>query len=128
MSKALKSRLARLEQRTVHRPPPRIVFHVHGRTDGELRGFQTSEGVVVMRMPGEALSALKGRAWSLTSGLALTALYAPLAAPETGPAEPIAAPATEPWPAEPVPGIGRVASRAELIKAGAIPVPPERLI
>ena len=54
--------------------------------------------------------------------------FKPLAAPETDRAKPSAAPVAEPWPAEPIPGIGRVASRAELIKAGAIPGPPERLI
>jgi len=128
MSKALKSRLAKLEYQTVHRVPPRIIFHVHGRTDDELRGFQTSEGVMVMRMPEEALDALEGRAWGLTNGLTLAALYAPLATPETELAEPSAAPLAEHWSVESVPGIGRVASRAELIKAGAIPAPPERMI
>lgn len=129
MSKALKSRLAKLEQVKVRRFAPRLVYKIYGRDDRSLIGFETSEGIAVMRSALEPLEALKERAWELTSGVTLSALYAPVTAPETDNTEPLALPSL-PEPSDPyaLAGIGREATREELIRMGAIRIPQERPI
>lgn len=132
MSKALKARLARLEQRKFGRRLPRIIYSIHGRDEVELIGYRIGN-VTVMRAPGEPLGELQARAWGLGAGHALEALYRPENRPSAVLAEPWTPP---PTPAEPEPdpyavgqpGIGAIASREMLERMGAIPVPPERLI
>ena len=91
MSKALTARLKRLERRKVRRKFPRLVLHVYGRdSETELLGYGTSEGVAVMRSPSESLGALRARAWALTNGMTLSALYVPSTARYDAAAEPSA--------------------------------------
>lgn len=124
----LLTRLERVERRKRAKRFPRIVLHVGEREEAEIIGYQAGNVTLLRNGPIEPLGELQARAWGLGSTAALFALYVRPTAPESKVAEPIAAPpAAEPW-VEPVPGVGRRASRDELIKAGGIPVPPERLI
>lgn len=128
MSRALRARIERLEARKIAKRFPRIVLHVGDREEADLIGYRLQSGLSVMRAPEEALEALRARCWSLEPSLTLAALYRPATAPQTDLAEPSAPlPAAEPW-VEPVAGVGRRATRAELERMAAIAVPPERWV
>lgn len=122
----VKRRLKRLGNR---KPLPTIITGIYPEEQpGEVIGME-GLGVAVMRAAGEPTAALAARAAALTGARVLKTLYAaPL--PKF---EPVPAPA--PRPAEAVPvdpwalaGIGRQATRQELIEMGAIAIPPERLV
>lgn len=94
---------------------------------GEVIGVQ-GLGVAVMRAAGEPLGELQARAATLTGARILKTLYAaPVGKIEPAPAP---APVPEAVPVDPwaLAGIGRRATRQELIEMGALAVPPERLV
>ena len=129
MNRTLKARIERLERRKTRRPFPRLILAIYGQTLESIIGYR-NRGVVAMRAPGEPLDALEARAWALGSAFILEALYRPENRPSADDGEPVP---FAPWPAEPddpfaLAGVGRMASLEELIRAGAIRVPPERLI
>jgi hypothetical protein len=107
---------------------PRITLALYGRTADEIIGYRAGK-LVAMRTPGEPLAELQDRAWALGSAFMLEALYRPENRPSAV-AVPSALPPVPAEQADPfaLAGIGRRASREELERMGAIPVPPERLI
>lgn len=125
----LRTRVKRLEKRLGRRKPlPTIVTGIYPEEmPGEVIGVQ-GLGVAVMRAAGEPLGELQARAATLTGARILKTLYAPPAVKS----EPVAAPVrpSEAAPADPwaLAGIGRQATRQELVQMGALAVPPERLI
>ena len=138
MSKALKSRLDRLEQRITRRAPPRIVFRIHDRDDGEVTGYRAGN-VAVVRSEGETAQTCANRAFELQPSAGfIAAIYAkrPWSADEREEAPQRCAvtadapTASDGQQIDPYdvgqPGIGRIASREELERMGAIAVPPER--
>lgn len=124
------ARIARLEQQRNRLFAPRLILKLHGKSDDEVIGFKTASGLVAMRTPGEALDALQARAWELGASVVLETLYRPENRPSVDVAEPSAPPVPPAEPEDPfaLAGIGREATREELIRMGAIRVPPERLI
>lgn len=125
----LRTRVKRAEKRLGrHKPLPTIVTRVYPEEQpGEVIGMEGA-GIAVMRGAGEPLGQLQVRAATLTGARILRTLYAAPAVKS----EPVRAPAPPP---EAVPvdawalaGIGRQATRQELIEMGALAVPPERLI
>lgn len=128
----LQTRLARLERNRLVRRYPTIITGIYGEElSGAVTGIEGDDGQRVRLKPGETLPELQRRALATLPGRMLRTLYADSprideAAPV--PLEPPKAPIGNPWPFLGVPGIGRIGTRAELEKAGAIHVPPERLI
>lgn len=129
----LRTRLERLERRVVRRSFPRVVSGLYGNVDADVIGAEAN-GVTVLRQPGEPVSDLHCRAFAMTGALCLVSLtVVARAAPEqddTPSCHLTTAPAPEGTTSavNGVPGIGRIASRAELEKMGAIAVPPARFI
>lgn len=133
MSRALKERIARLERQRDRRPFPRVIFGIYDKEDTNIIGFageRAGNRIDVMRVAGEPLAACEARAWELVGSPSLFALYSPASARQSDVPAPAHAPAPEPAPIDPfaLAGIGKRASRQQLIEMGAIPVPPERLI
>lgn len=125
----IRTRLARLERQRERRPFPRRVFGIYDKEDADVIGVE-AEGVTVLRQPGEPLADLHGRAFALSGALCLFSLYARQSATErdNGPSG-YRTPAAVPENASrAVAGVGRVASREELVRMGAIPISPERLV
>jgi hypothetical protein len=129
----LRTRVKRAEKRQRHRKPKlAIIAAIHpDEQPGPIVGFECN-GKRVDLKPGETLPELQRRALATLPGRMLRTLYAD--SPRIDEAAPVAskppkAPIANPWPsAGGVPGIGRVASRAELERAGAIRIPPERIV
>lgn len=126
----LRTRLARLELRASRRKPlPVIVAAIHSdEAPGEVLGME-GLGVAVMRAAGEPTAALAARAATLTGARILKTLYGPSPAKiepvAPAPARPAEASPVDPWA---LAGIGRRATRQELIEMGALAVPPERIV
>lgn len=132
----LRSRIERLEAQRSRRPLPRLVLRLCPQEDaGEIVGFQVGN-LHVVRKAEETVADCAARAFALAPTVPfIAAVHAkrPRTARERDereeaarcPAEPLAASG---GPPEPVAGVGRVASRAELERFGAIPIPPERLL
>lgn len=125
----LRTRVKRLEKRLGRRKPlPAIITGIYPEEmPGEVIGIE-GLGVAVMRAAGEPLGQLQARAATLTGARILKTLYAAPAA-SAAPA-PAPAPVPEAAPVDPwaLAGIGRQATRQELIEMGALAVPPERLV
>src|SRR4051812_23502444 len=78
MSRALESRLTRLEKRQGRRPFPRLIFGIFDKEADEIIGYEGErEGtrLTILRQPREALEALQARAWALVGQSALFMLY-----------------------------------------------------
>lgn len=125
----LRTRVKRLEKRLGRRKPlPTIVTGIYAEEmPGEVIGLE-GLGVAVMRAVGEPLGQLQARAATLTGARILKTLYAAPAVkiePVPAPAPVPSAVPVDPWA---LAGIGRQATRQELIEMGALAVPPERLI
>ena len=126
----LRRRLDRLEVQRKQRRVPRTVAHIFGNDPETIIGFLGDAGgarIHVWRAGGEAVSACLARAWREIASSSLFALYpAPaVALPPVAPLAPVAAPVAAP---KSLAGIGRTATREELIRMGAIAIPPERLV
>lgn len=129
----LRTRLERLERQRNRRPFPRVIFGIFDKEPDEVIGYEGSSGgtsMTILRQPGEALETLRARAWQLVSAPTLFTLYGAFPARQSISPPPPHAPAPPPAPGDPwaLAGIGREASREELTRMGAVPVPPERLI
>ena len=127
----LRTRVKRLEKRLGRRRPlSTIITGIYPEEQpGPIIGI-AGDGKRVRLKAGETLRELKARAVAELPGRFLQVLYAATAASERA-SEPSPAPTPADAPEaapRPVPGVGRVASRDELIRAGAIPVPPERIV
>ena len=132
MSNALKVRLARLERQTQERRWPKVCSGVYD-SEADLIGIGDGASNHLERQPGESLEQLSARAFATFGNVKnLAALYAPRLAPEPPQRDlskmPMPTPETAPRPFVGIPGVGRIASLAELQQMGAIVVPPERLI
>lgn len=77
MSKALKSRIERLEQRKSRRPAPRLIFHIYNRNAAEVIGYRAACGFEILRRKGEPLAELQARAWASGASSFLAAIYPP---------------------------------------------------
>lgn len=133
MSRALRERIARLERQRDRRPFPRVIFGIYDKEDADIIGFagdRAGTRIDVMRLAGEPLEACEARAWELVGSPSLFTLYSPASARQSSVAAPAHAPAPEPAPVDPfaLAGVGKRASRQQLIQMGVIPVPPERLV
>lgn len=129
MNRALAARVRRLENQRDRRPFPKRVYGIFDKEDADVIGVE-AEGVTVLRQPGQLVADLHAHAFAMTGALCLFSLYARQSATERdeGPSGyPTPAPAPERAPRA-VAGVGRVASREELIRMGAIAVTPEWLV
>ncbi|MEJ7776454.1 MAG: hypothetical protein WKF52_03505 [Sphingomicrobium sp.] len=139
----LKARIERLEKRTSARRVRRMTFGLFDRDESNIIGVEAdvvgSSRPYVMRQPDEATSALIERAYNVTGALSLRIVYAQARQPRqeredrrsATHAAPDTLTASDGLPSDPyaLAGIGRAASKDELIRMGAIPLPcPERLI
>lgn len=108
---------------------PTIIMGVYPEEQsGPIVGLEAG-GVPYRLKLGEALAALQRRVADATPARMIRTLYgAPRTAPErhSEPARHLTSAAAPVSPPEGVPGIGRIATREELIRLGAIAVPPER--
>ena len=125
----LRTRVKRLEKRLGRRKPlPTIVTGIYPEEQpGEVIGIE-GLGVTVMRAAGEPIGQLHARAATLTGARILKTLYAAPAVkiePVPTPAPVPSAVPVDPWA---LAGIGRQATRQELIEMGALAVPPERIV
>lgn len=131
---ALRDRIERLEQRRKVRPFPRITLGIHGRTEAEAIGCEAFLGhaaIHFVRLPDEPLPALIERAYATTGALSVRLAYTARHSAAERVSEPSAYPSgpeTSDGTPEAVPGVGKAASRAELIRMAAIPIPPERWV
>ena len=134
---SLRARIERLETRKIGCNFPRLTFILFDRDEADIVGaeadFVGSSPVYVIRQPDEPIGELIERAYSISGALSVILAYSaqegrsathaartPQIAPDEAPAKP------DPYA---LASIGRVASRAELERMGAIPLPgPERLI
>ena len=108
--------------------PTFIMAIYEDKNPGAVIGIEGG-GVRVMRAASEPLEALQTRAAAQIPARILKTLYAaPEASQSDVPAPALVAPPPAPFDPWARAGIGREASRAELERMGAIPVPPERLI
>lgn len=130
----LRTRLARLELRASRRKPfPTIITGIYPEEAGLILGIE-SEGQRVKLQPGETLAELQRRAVDTLPGRFLRIAYgaaraAPEGVSEPSPAPaPMNAPSCPAWPSVGDAGVGRVASRAELERMGALAVPVERIL
>lgn len=129
----MRRRVEAVEKRQRHRKPlPTIITGIYPEEQpGTITGIEGDGGTRVRLKVGETMDQLQRRAVATLPGRFLQVLYAATAAPER-PSEllryrtPSDSPIVRPWPA--VAGIGRVASRDELIRMGAVGFPVERLI
>lgn len=135
----LLERVKRLEERRKSRPLPRIVLAMRGTIDGHIIGY-AGNGVSVLRGDNEAAADCAARCFQLTGAAMLQTLYSAegrqsaasaedALSPIPSRPEPVAAsdgPENEPSDPFALAGIGRKASRAELERFGAIPIPAER--
>lgn len=133
MNKGLDARLRRLERRQDRRPFPRVIFRIFDTPTESIIGYEGERDgtrLTILRQPGEALETLQARAWELVGSPFLFTLYGPTSVRQSDAPAPPDAPAPEPAPVDlfALAGIGRRASRDELIRMGAISVPPERLV
>ena len=109
----------------------RIVSHIFDQPDESVIGVFSDRGrerVTVLRLsPDEPLEALEARAFNIVGGTHLARLYrsAERAEPALDPSFAANVPARASMGE---PGIGRIATRAELEHIGAIAIPPERII
>lgn len=130
----LRTRVKRAEKRNRHRKPaPTIITGVYGEEQpGPVVGIEGDNGQRLKLKPGETLPELQARALALP-GRFLRLCYGSARAArndETAPAAttPTKALETAPWPAVGDAGVGRVATRDELIRMGVIAVPAERIV
>ena len=138
----LRTRLARLEREGQARSLPLVISNVYDHFEAEVIGYRGQSGntwVSCLRGPGETLAALQDRAFATIATINLAAIYSADArqsepdddlppSPVTGLsvfASPCVGNPTDPFA---LAGIGRRASRAELERMGALPVPAERII
>lgn len=125
----LRTRLARLERRKKVRAFPRVVFGIYDHADADITGVE-ADGVTVPRLSGETISELHRRAFVMTGALNAASLYSTARAASERKSEPPTYPTRTDQPERTpraVPGVGREASRDELIRMGVIAVPAERL-
>ena len=133
MNAALKSRLVRLELKSQARRLPRVIAYIYDMKPSEIVGFRgggTFGENQCDRASGEAVNDLASRSFDLVGSTFLAAVYARHSAggeDSTASPSPTAPSASDRAPAD-LGGIGRRASRAELERMGALPVPPERII
>lgn len=125
----LRTRVNRRLKRLGNRKPlPTIVTGIYSEEQpGEVIGMEGA-GIAVMRAAGEPLGQLQARAATLTGARILKTLYAPPAVkiePTPDPAPVPSAVPVDPWA---LAGIGRQATRQELIEMGALAIPPERIV
>lgn len=133
MSRDLKARIARLERQRHRRPFPRVIFAILDKQPEDVIGYEgdrTETRLTILRQPGEPLEALQARASELVGSPHLFTLYAPSPARQSGNLAPAPTATPEPALVDPwaLSGMGREASRDELIQMGVIPVPSERLV
>ena len=131
----LRAKVARLERQSLVRRFPKVCAAIYDIEDDYLLGVEgwlDGVSIQIARLPGEALQELAARAFTSGTVLNLAAIYAPRLAPEPPQHDvdqmPMQTPETAPGPFVGIPGVGRIASLAELQQMGSIPVPPERLI
>ena len=136
MSAALKSRLVRLERKSQARRLPRVIAYIYDMKPSEIVGFRgggTFGENQCERQPGESLNDCAARAFDSVGSTFLAAEYPrPSAAEDDLPHppssdDPSGSDGSDRAPAD-LGGIGRRATRAELERMGALPVPPERQI
>ena len=77
---AMLARIERIEQRRFIPPRRRVVSEISGRSDEQITGYSTMDGVTVHRLPQEALEPLRARTFAVTDAQFIYAIYA---APET---------------------------------------------
>lgn len=137
MSAGLKARIGRLEREQRIRPMPRIVLSLRAADEADIIGYE-GNGVVVLRGD-ESAEACCHRAFVITGAVILATKYSPEGhrraeerewealptLPASKPPIESDAPEIDPWE---LAGIGREATRDELMRMGAIRLPPERLI
>jgi hypothetical protein len=107
------------------------MFGIFDRLPDEVIGYvgeRDGKRITIKRQPGEGLDALQDRAWALVTSRSVFALYVPATAPQCEDLAPPSAWVPEAAPADhrALAGIGRRATRDELIRMGAIHVHPER--
>ena len=127
--------MARLERQSLVRRFPKVCAAIYDIEDDYLlgvEGWQDGVTVQIARQPGETLLECAAKAFASGTMLNLAAIYRENAPPELPRRDvdqiPILTTDTTPGPSVGIPGIGRIASLAELQPIGAIAVPPERLI
>lgn len=122
----VKRRLKRLGNR---KHLPTIVTGVYDNPGAEVIGLEGNGVAVIRAGQQESLGALASRCATLTGARVLKSLYAP-SLPKIEPVAPAPARPAEASPVDPwaLAGIGRKATRDELIRMGAIAVPVERHI
>ena len=132
---SLRARIEKLERKTQTRRWPQVCAAIYDIEDDYLLGVEgwlDGVSIQIARLPGETLQDLAARAFTSGTVLNLAAIYAPRLAPEPPQRDlnqmPMPTPETAPRPIVGIPGVGRIASLAELQQMGAIAVPPERLI
>lgn len=125
----LRRRVERVEKRQRERTPlPTIIMGIYAEEQpGPILGIE-GNGKLLRVEAGQSLAELKRIAAATLPGRFLRIAYgaagaAPELAGEPSAPAPINAPVAAP---RAVPGVGRMASREELIRMGAVPVPPER--
>jgi hypothetical protein len=140
MTRSLKERIERLEQRFERCSTPRLFFkRCDEEQAGEITGVMAGN-LHVLRVEGESEIELLARARELAPDVPMLfatyaekGRYAPPERDEEAEDSPDApdaeiAPATLPVDPFTLAGIGRAATREELERMGAIHIPPERLI
>lgn len=127
----LLNRLRRLEaRRKTRRAMPVIIMGIYSEEQpGPVIGIEGG-GVRVRRKEGEPIEALRARAAAEIPARFATMLYGAPTARQSAVPAPAATPAPQPAPVNPwaLAGVGRQATQEELVRMGAIPVPPERLV
>ena len=130
----LRRRVERAEKRNLHRKPlPTIIAAIHeAEMPGDVIGLE-GNAVTVMRADLEPLDAFQARAATLIPSRFLKALYAAPSAARSDETAPDAitsakAPEAAPWPVLGDAGVGAIAGRDQLIRMGAIAIPPERFV
>lgn len=134
----LRRRIERVEHRNRNRhrkPLPTIIATIHpDELPGPIIGVEGYNGQRVRLKPGESIEQLQRRAIATLPGRMLRTCYRaapgrvrePIGHPSAS--TPMIALEAAPWPSVGDPGVGRVASRDELVRMGVIAGPPENFV